>query len=121
MTPTDAFAHFAKRVLVPSKAERFIVLASSKKGKRKVLEALCHDFEAAVLKSAIQYRDRRSFQNNPCFAFHTSCGFGASFPSFSEAYDNLSLDDGWLILGTDGSFGVYRPESRWDAEVVIAA
>jgi hypothetical protein len=109
MTAVEAFKQFAKHVLTPSKAERFATLASSKKGQHKILNDLCHRFESVVRKSAIQRRDRRSFENLACFAFHASCGFGASYPTVSEAYEALSVDDGWLILVADGSVGFIAP------------
>lgn len=56
---------------------------------------------------------------HPCFVFHESLGFGVEFASVREAYDKLSLEDGWLILLRDGSAGIHRPEARWDDEKLI--
>ena len=119
MTAAEAFTQFASRALSTSKAKRFASLASSEKGQHKILEVLCHKFEEAVLETVIQRRNRGLPRNRPCFAFHTSCGFGATFQTFEAAYDALSIADGWLILDIDGSIGVFRPEARWDDEILI--
>ena len=52
--------------------------------------------------------------------FHEPLGFGVEFASVREAYDELSVGDGWLILLCDGSAGIHRPEARWDDEKLIA-
>jgi hypothetical protein len=119
MNSSQAFIHFVSRALVPAKAKRFASLASSKKSQCKVLDDLCHRFESAVITSRIG-NNFQSIRQLPCFAFHTSCGFGIEFTTVDAAYDSLSLLDGWLIVVADGSFAIYRPESRWDNEMVIS-
>ena len=121
MSPTDAFVEFASRVLVPAKAERFRGIAFSEKAQRKVLDDLCHRSEGAILESAKRGNDVQLIENLPCFAFHASCGFGKEFPTVREAMAALGREDGWLIVVSDGSAGVYRPEARWDGQVVIVA
>ena len=79
---------------------------------------LDHDFERAIhprIKRGVVNRKMR------CYAFHSSTGFGEEFPSVANAYDRLSDSDGWLIVVSDGSAGIYRPEAHWDAEVEIIA
>ena len=55
----------------------------------------------------------------PCYIFESRAGFGAESPSVRAAYDQLSIQDSWLILLRDASAGIHRPESRWDAEKFI--
>ena len=38
-----------------------------------------------------------------------------------DAYEKLSVEDSWLILLTDASAGIHRPEARWDDEKLIVA
>ena len=59
-------------------------------------------------------------RKSPCYVFHHRRGYGVKYPTFDAAYEELSIDDSWLIVMADGSMGVHRPESRWDAEQVFA-
>ena len=96
------------------------MLASSKKSQRKVLDGLCHEFEPAIRDAAIRTKDYSKLWERPCYAFHSRVGFGAEFSNVRDAYDQLALDDGWLIVLHDGSAGIHRPEARWDDEKLIA-
>jgi hypothetical protein len=120
MNASEAFAAFVRRALIPAKARRFAVLASSKKGHRKALNGLCHEFEPAVRDTAICAKDYSNFWEKPCYAFHPRVGFGVEFSTVRDAYDELSLDDSWLIVLQDASAGIHRPEARWDHEKLIA-
>jgi len=116
MNAIEAFSAFIPRALTPTRADRYSRLANNPRGQRKLLGNLDHDFERSI-RPDVQYRFvNRSLR---CFAYHSSVGFGAEFPSVDEAYDRLSIVDGWLIVLADGSGGIYRPEARWDAEVEI--
>ena len=119
MNATEAFATFVTRVLVPAKAMRFAVLASSKKGQRKILDGLCHEFESAIRDGAIRTKDYSKLWDEPCFVFHSQAGFGAEFSNVRDAYDKLAIDDSWLIVLQDASAGIHRPEARWDDEKLI--
>jgi hypothetical protein len=121
MNASEAFAEFVMRVLVPGKARRFAVLSSSKKGQRKVLNGLCHEFDPAIRDTATSKKNYSKLWDQPCYVFHARIGFGACFPKVRDAYDELSLDDSWLILLRDASAGIYRPEWRWDDEKLIIA
>jgi hypothetical protein len=119
MNAIEAFTTFVQRGLIAAKAHRFTVLASSKKGQRKVLDGLCHEFEPAIRESAVHPKDYSSLWNKRCYVFHARVGFGTGFSTVRAAYDELSLDDSWLIVLDDGSAGVHRPESCWDDEKLI--
>jgi len=116
MSAVAAFLTFAARVLSSEKAACYGGLVNGAKGQRKLLDVLHHDFDRAIRPDA-----RHGILNRKtnCYAFHSSVGFGAEFTSVDEAYDRLSLADGWLIIAADGSGGIYRPEARWDATVEI--
>jgi hypothetical protein len=120
MNATEAFTAFVTRVLVPAKARRFSALASSRKGQRKVLDELCHEFDPAIRETAIRTKNYSSLWEKTCYVFHTRLGFGTEFPKVRDAYDELSFDDSWLIVLQDASAGIHRPESRWDDEKLIA-
>lgn len=120
MDAQQAFTQFVQRCLSPEKARRFIELCASKKGQRKVLEGLYHEFEPAVRSDVARRDGYDKLWTSECFGFHESIGFGVKFASVGEAYDQLSLEDGWLILLGDASAGIHRPEApRWDHEKLI--
>ncbi|HXE41936.1 MAG TPA: hypothetical protein VN516_02840, partial [Candidatus Baltobacteraceae bacterium] len=116
----QAFVKFVKCCLIPEKADRFAKLSETKNGQRKILDSLNHHFESAIRSNAIRSSSYDKFLDSPCFVFHSPLGFGAEFDSVREAYDKLSIEDGWLILLRDGSIGIHRPEARWDDEKLIA-
>src|SRR5262245_11028703 len=111
MKAFDAFAEFVTRALVPAKAKRLTELASSKKGQRKVLDGLCHELENAIRNKAIRVEDYSQLWDQPCFVFHSRLGFGAEFETLRDAYHELALEDGWLIVMRDATTGIHRPES----------
>ncbi|MBN8249518.1 MAG: hypothetical protein J0L84_19000 [Verrucomicrobia bacterium] len=112
MNAQQAFIAFVQRCILPDKARRFSELAFTKNGQQKVLASLDHDFEHAVRSDASRSTDYDGVLASPCFVFYRPLGFGAAFDSVREAYDQLAVKDGWLILLRDGSAGVHRPESR---------
>jgi hypothetical protein len=120
MNASEAFVAFVARVLVPAKARRLAALASTKKGQKKIVHGFSHDFEPAVRPAAIHQRDYNKLWGQPCFVFHSPLGFGVEFSTVRDAYDRLSLVDDWLIVLQDGTAGIYRPEARWDGEMLIA-
>ncbi|MFN0058055.1 MAG: hypothetical protein ACKVX7_06325 [Planctomycetota bacterium] len=119
MDAQQAFTHFVQRCLSPERAERFSKLAATKKGQQKVLASLYHKFEPAVRAESVRRGSYDSLWSSLCFVFHQPLGFGVEFASVREAYDQLSLKDGWLILLRDASAGIHRPEAKWDAEKLI--
>ncbi|MGA2230540.1 MAG: hypothetical protein ABSH22_06540 [Tepidisphaeraceae bacterium] len=121
MTAVKTFVAFARRALTPAGAARFATLATSKKGQQKVLAGLDHDFERAIRPGGGHPVGQACAGKQPCYAFHFSLGFGMPFNSIAEAYARMSGVDGWLIVSADASTGIYRPESRWDAEVLLVA
>lgn len=116
MDPAQALSAFVARALTSQKASRYSGLAGSEKGRRKLLGYLDHDFERSIRPNVKRGTVDRKAQ---CFAYHSSVGFGGPFPSVAEAYKRLESDDGWLIVVSDGSAGIYRPEAHWDAEIEI--
>jgi hypothetical protein len=121
MDAQQAFSQFVQRCLSPEKARRLSELSATKKGQRKVLVGLYGEFETAVRHEAIRRGSYDGLWDSSCFVFHERLGFGAEFASVREAYDQLSVEDGWLILLRDASAGIHRPEApRWDHEKLIA-
>ena len=121
MDAPSAFTAFVQRTLAPDKARRFAALAETPKGQRKLLRALSHEFGPAILPQAVQTRGDDSVWAQPCYIFEERLGFGIEAPSVRAAYDQLSIQDSWLIVVRDASAGIHRPESRWDAEKFIKA
>ena len=121
MDAQQAFAHFVKRALTREKAERYTALSTTKNGQRKILDGLCHEFEPAILPAVVRRKGYNALWDRPCFAFYTPIGFGVEFGTVRDAYERLSGEDSWLILLTDASAGIHRPEARWDDEKLIVA
>jgi hypothetical protein len=121
MTPIEAFAKFITSVCVPEKRGRYVALANSQKGQAKILNYLCHEFESTIRKDCVKQPSYESIQDNPCLIFERSKGFGVQRNSFREAHDELSSIDSWLIVLEDGSAGSYRPEGKFDSEILIAS
>ena len=120
MEAREAFIRFVSAVLVKEKAERFGTLATTTKGQRKIMIALCHEIEPAVRPSAVRRAAYDPVLEEPCFVFFESIGFGVPLPTVREAYEKISVYD-WLIVLRDASAGIYRPESRWDDETLLVA
>lgn len=120
MTARQAFECFVRRVLLPAKAERYASLIGKRKGEDRILASLDHEFEPAIQENVIRTSDYKNVWNKPCFIFHRSCDFGAAAQTVREALDQLAMDEGWLILLTDDSSAIFRPESRWNAECLIS-
>jgi hypothetical protein len=121
MDAQQSFRLFVERCLSPEKARRFSELAATKKGQRKILDGLCHEFAPAVLPATVRQQDYSALLDRPCFVFYSPMGFGVEFGTFRDAYEKLSVEDSWLILLSDASAGVHRPEGRWDDETLIVA
>src|SRR5713101_6121526 len=98
MTASEAFVLFVKHALVSAKAARFAALAANKRGQRKIVDAMHHKFELAVRPEVARAMSATELMNQPCYVFSAQDGFGAEFATVREAYDHLSVDDGWLIL-----------------------
>jgi len=87
-----------------------------RKGSGRILDGLCHEFEPAILPSAVRRKDYDALFERPCFVFYAPMGFGVEFGTVRDACEKLSLEDSWLILLNDASAGIHRPEGRWDDE-----
>jgi hypothetical protein len=109
MNAQQAFVQFAQKYLLAEKARRFTELSLTKKGQQKILASLYHEFERAIRSDAARRGNYDGLWKSPCFVFEPSLGFGAEFSSVRQAYDQLSVQDSWLILLCYGSAGIYRP------------
>jgi hypothetical protein len=120
MDATAPFIVFVSQFLVPTKRQRYQVLVQSEKGRKKLLDDLCHEFLGAIRPECIQRPIYDRLLDAPCLVFHGSIGFGALRSSMRVALAELGSVDSWLIVLGDGSAGAHRPEGRWDAEILIA-
>lgn len=118
MNASEVFCSFVSSVLRKEDARRCVEIIHSKKGQKKLSEFLCHKFDEAIKPGGIVKTIQSESWNLPCFIFHGE-SFGNHYPSLKEAYDSLSLKDGWLIILENTSLGIYRPEQRWDEEKFI--
>ena len=121
MTPEDPFPTFIHAVLVPARAERYATLAAGARGRRRILDALYHDFDAALRPECIRDEPLDALDAAAGLIYHAARGWGIPCDTVAAAREDLALDDGWLILLRDGSAGLYRPEGRDDDTRVIRA
>ena len=119
MDATQAFTYFVRHCLSHERALRLTALVGSERGERKILDGLYHEFMPANRPDRVRSQDYEHVLDESCFVYSASMGFGAVFSTVREALLRLSAEDGWLILLTDGSAGIHRPEDRWDDEVLI--
>ena len=118
MNNVEAVKRFITGVLEKNRAARLCALVSTSKGERKFLRELSHGIEAPAARSD-RMTSLRMCDSMPCYLYWEREGFGAAKASVGEAYNVLSVEDSWLIVSQDGTFGIYRPEARWDDEVAI--
>ena len=71
-----------------------------------------------VKPAARRGQDYTSVDQLPCFVFHAQ-DFGQRFETVSAAREHLAGEDGWLIVLSEGSGGIHRPEDDWDAETLL--
>jgi len=119
MNEIEALKKFVEQATSDQKSRRYIALIESKKGRKKFLAELYHEFLASLREEIKNEKDHKKYNKKACFIYCEQYVFGMSVASFSEAYEKLSQDEGWIIVTQDASFGVYRPESEWDKEVAI--
>jgi hypothetical protein len=120
MVATDVLLRFLREAVESAKARRYITLVSMKKGQEKFLSSLHHEFEQAVRPNrAVRDRSHNDISARPCYVFSPPKDFGIPFATVREAYESLATTDSWLIVTSDGTSGIYRPEDRWDDEVLI--
>lgn len=120
MDSVEAVSKFIKGTIESHRARRLLALVATKKGRRKFLSELHHGIESDVRKDVIKLDDLSSRGSLPCYVYRGPGGFGAEKVSVNAAYDSLSVDDSWLIVSQDGRFAIYRPEARWDSEIIVA-
>lgn len=115
----EIFVQFVKKALDRRSQELYIVRSNSRKGQAKILTMICHEFDEAVLANAWSKDNYDKVWDKPCFVFSEGYGFGVPFSTVREAYDDLGLQDGWLILLADASAGIFNPHDRTDSESLI--
>lgn len=118
MNEIEAFSSFVSKALENEKSRRYLSLAGTKKGKKKILDDLCHGFESAILNKNIVDSDS-GYSSKACYLYSGPTGFGIRYDTVLSAYEDVSMDDSWLIISDDGRYGIHRPESRWDDEKKI--
>jgi hypothetical protein len=119
MNAEETFVEFVKRVLTPHRARRFAELVQTRKGQLKILHGFAHEFESMIRPTCVRSADYEKLWRKCCFVYHSPLGFGVEFPTVRDAYDQLSVVDDWLIVLQDATAGIYRPEGRFDREMLL--
>lgn len=114
MTSIEALDNFLRHTLDPGKADRYCDLIQRPGGQKRFLSDLYHTvgncFRADLRSVTLSVMQREQ----PGFSFSESRGFGVVETSLEEAYELLMPDTGWLLIDSNGKFGIYQPEDMID-------
>ena len=114
MNAVQALDRFLQQTLDPLKARRYCDLILRPKGQRRFLGDLYHavgnSFRAGLRNTPLSDRQRAQ----PGYSFSEVRGFGASETSLNDGFEELMPNTGWLLIDTEGRFGIYQPEDMID-------
>jgi hypothetical protein len=114
MENISALKTFLKGAIAEDKSRRYLSLLDTKNGNKKLIDELHHQFESHIRGEKVVHSFDKRLMEKPCFIYGGNRSFGMPHNSITEAYDLLSHEDSWLIVSTDGTIGIFRPEDRWD-------
>ncbi len=113
MNELDALCSFLRRAIKPARRERLIGFAQKPKTRRKLLEAIYHDLERAIDRSATVQFLPESRLDAPAYCFSPPSTFGEHIPSLREIVGSTEV----LAVARDASAAYYCPESYVDSGV----
>ena len=102
------------------KRDRLCMFASKPKTQHKFLDELHHGFGSYIASSVVVSDLPPSAWSAPALAFDGSGQFSEPFKSIREAWDSLDLNQGVLVISTDGRFGLWCDHHKWDDRVCVA-
>jgi hypothetical protein len=110
---------FLQSIVQKHRRDRYAGYLTTEKGKKKWLAALDHDFERAIdPRKVVKTLSEEEWSSAAVF-FSSAGDFQVAYESTRKAYDNAPWEGGWLIVGSTGKFGVYRPEGGADGELFV--
>lgn len=115
----EVLANFFQAIVQKHRRDRYAGYFGSEKGRRKLLAALDHDLERDIEPKKIARFLSEKEWSQPGLLLSSSGIFGREYSSVRGAYDEAPWEGGWLVVGSTGKLGVYRPEGKSDDEVVI--
>jgi len=121
MNPIEALGRFLRQTLDPVKAERYCDLIQRPKGQKRFLADLYHVMEDCFRADLSDTPLSAQQRGEPGYSYSESRGFGFPENSMDEGYDALMPDTGWLLIDTEGRFGIYQPEDMVDNQRQIKA
>ena len=108
MTAEDTFIQFVSKAIHKRWRDRYISIATTKRGKQTILEDLWHQFEERIDPSKVITDLPSKAWQKPAFSYSQNNGFGKEEESVRKAFDTVG--DGSLIIDKTGTYGVYQPE-----------
>ena len=121
MNATEALDKYLRQILEPTRAERYCDLIRRPKGQKRFLSDLYHTF-ADCIRGGLADSDLNDAQmGSPGFSYSEWRGFGVVEPSIEIGFDSLMPNTGWLLIDTNGGFGIYQPEDMIDDRRQIVA
>ena len=121
MNATEALDKFLRQTLDPRKARRYCDLIQRPKGQNRFLGDLYHTI-GDCFRVGLRDTPLSEWQRiQPGYSYSEARGFGLSENSLDGGYDALMPDTGWLLIDTEGRYGIYQPEDMIDDQRQIVA
>ncbi|MDF7802029.1 hypothetical protein P4C99_21310 [Pontiellaceae bacterium B1224] len=112
MTAEETFIQFASKAIHKRWRDRYVSIATTKRGKKTILEDLWHQFEDRIDQATIIEDLPSEAWRSPAFSYSQTNGFGREEESVRKAFDTVG--DGSLIIDKSGKYGIYQPEDMID-------
>lgn len=114
MNAIQALDRFLQQTLDPLKARRYCDLILRPKGQRRFLGDLYHTIGSSFRVGLRDTRLSDLQRAQPGYSFSEVRGFGTPEISLNDGFEELMLNTGWLLIDTEGGFGIYQPEDMID-------
>lgn len=122
MDAHQAFVAFVNHAILKDRRDRYLTLASTPKGRSRILDDFWHNLESALdpdCRRASAF-DESTWQKT-AYLFDAGSGMFGEFCSSMRAAKNQSdTFGGWLIVSTDGRHAIFMPEEVIDETIYFA-
>jgi hypothetical protein len=112
MTSEEALRYFLSRALQERWRDRYTSLIQTKRGQKRLLADLWHEFESRLDPAKVVNNLPAEVWAAPAYIFRQNMPFGQEEISVQSAFD--SVEDGCLIIDSNGRYGVHKPEDMVD-------
>lgn len=117
MEDVRALEKFIRKVVIPTKARRYIELIQNPRGQKKFLGLLYHEFECVIKDNCGRRKLSKSQLALSGWIFTGRGDFGEVARTIEAGMNDLYPDTGWLIIDSEGDYGVHQPEDIIDDQI----